>query len=60
VEINDASCRMYGSTCEELLGQPVTLVAPPEVAVATALGNETGTVSAIATTERAMRSGKMK
>jgi PAS domain S-box-containing protein len=60
VEMNGASCRMYGYTCEELLGQPVTLVAPPGVAAATVLGNETRAISVIATTERALRSGKIK
>ena len=58
VKVNDASCRMYGYTRDELLGQSVTLIASPEEATATAVGNETGAVSAIATTERAMRSGK--
>lgn len=56
----DTPFRMYGYTCKELLGQPVTLVVPPEEMAATALGDEAWTVPVIATTDRARRSGKMK
>ncbi len=30
IEVNDAYCRLYGYRREELLGQPIELVVPPE------------------------------